>query len=316
MNVRTEAAPADASGVEKGIPWKGEPLAEGTIDLVDLHGLPALVVDVSAVRGVVFLQGAHVAEWTPAGEEPVLWMGPLSHYADGRPLRGGVPVCLPWFGAGADGTHNPIHGWARLRSWDLVSVAAAEDGGVDASLALPASGERPGDPLSEALRVRMDLHLGADLRIGLSLTNVSDRLVEADAALHAYWAAETASATVEGLDAPFLDRVTGIRHDAGHFPRVKGQTIDRLYAFPEHVALRDGARKREVIIVSTDAEQVVAWNPGVEGCVGTDDLGADDWRHFVCLEAVRAGDRAMFLSTGQTGTLTLEAHVEAVATGA
>jgi len=82
-------------------------------------------------RGGNYLHGAHVTKFQPKGQKPVLFMSAKSMFEPGKPIRGGVPICFPWFGARQDGQPGPAHGFARLVEWELVSTEPTNEGGVE-----------------------------------------------------------------------------------------------------------------------------------------------------------------------------------------
>ncbi len=85
----------------------------------DSNGLTRVVVDGDHASGQLYLQGAHCTAWRPAGHEPVLWMSDKSNFALGKPIRGGVPICFPWFGPHSTKADAPAHGTARTTVWNL-----------------------------------------------------------------------------------------------------------------------------------------------------------------------------------------------------
>jgi len=117
-----------------------------------MTALESVVVSTPQAEGEVYLQGAHVARWTPAGQLPVLFMSSRSALAPGKAIRGGVPIVFPWFGARSDGKPGPAHGWARTSLWTLVEGSADR-------LAFELT--------DEGFHVRFEVAMGATLRRGL-----------------------------------------------------------------------------------------------------------------------------------------------------
>src|SRR3954463_10088855 len=94
------------------------------------HGtgdLPRLTITAPAAEGHIYLHGAHVAHFQPRGKPPVLFLSTRSNFADGKPIRGGVPIIFPWFGP-RPSDNSQMHGIVRTRAWEVVEVKRAGDG--------------------------------------------------------------------------------------------------------------------------------------------------------------------------------------------
>ena len=89
---------------------------------------PVYVIQHPVATARVALHGAHVMEWAPAGRESVLYMSPQAVIQAGKPIRGGIPVCWPWFGADPEDASKPMHGFARIRFWQLAEATASATG--------------------------------------------------------------------------------------------------------------------------------------------------------------------------------------------
>ncbi|MCU1445341.1 MAG: D-hexose-6-phosphate mutarotase [Cryobacterium sp.] len=129
-------------------------------------GLPVVRVDGAAGAAEVYLQGAHVTGYAPAGQPPVLWMSAFSEYAAGRPLRGGVPLCFPWFGPLAEDPTLPAHGFARLADWQL---AEAHECGDDIVLVFRLTDTEQTRSSAWPHRFEADYTVTVGARLGLSL---------------------------------------------------------------------------------------------------------------------------------------------------
>src|SRR5258707_15637733 len=99
-------------------------------------GLLRAVISTPAAEADLYLQGAHLAHWTPRGQRPVLFVSPKSLFAAGKAIRGGVPIIFPWFGSRGDGKRGPAHGFARTSEWTVESARLLEDARVEVTLAL------------------------------------------------------------------------------------------------------------------------------------------------------------------------------------
>jgi glucose-6-phosphate 1-epimerase len=221
-----------------------------------------------AVR--VAMQGAHVTHWQPRGGEPVLFMSPRSVFASGRAIRGGVPICFPWFAARADAPAAPAHGFARIRDWRLAERTPAS---LAFSLETDAETRRlwPHD-----FHLRLEVVVSGSLDLTLEVTNTSASPFTFEAALHTYLrVGDVGVIGITGLErAPYVDKTDG---DA------KKEADDAPIRFA-------GGQAR---LATT-----VIWNPGPARAATLADLGPEAWRTMVCVETANAGDDRVRLPAG------------------
>lgn len=261
-------------------------------------GLPALAVTTPRCTGEVYLQGAHVTAWQPAGQAPVLWMSEASAFSPGQPLRGGVPVCAPWFGAGRDGDKAPAHGWFRLVEWQLT---AAEDTDGTVRLTFHLDGAAVGHPGISADYV---VGLGDELTLELTISTEQPLLLEQ--AVHTYLAVgDIRRAIVQGLDgAAYVDKAPGGVADNTQDGDVTftGET-DRVYDHTGTATVVDPALGRRITMAKDGSANTVVWNPWVAKSAAMPDFGDDEWPSMMCLEAANALDGAVDLAAGSSHTL-------------
>lgn len=230
--------------------------------------------------------GAQVVAWRHRGRD-MLWC--TKTRLDDKPLRGGIPVCWPWFGAHPHDREKPMHGIARTSGWE---IASAEAHAVTLRL-------RHG-----ALDARVDVTLTDTLRVSLTTRNEGLAAVVLTAALHTYLAVDDiAGVRVTGLDgAGYLDKV-----DAGARKIQRGDVsvvteTDRIYA-AGRATLHDGTRTVDVDGAGTSGSLVV-WNPWIDKSAQLADTAPDDYRRMLCLETAWAADDARVLAPGASATLT------------
>ncbi len=269
-------------------------------------GLPMLRVATAACTGEVYLQGAHVAAWTPAGAEPVIWMSGGSRFVAGEPIRGGIPVCFPWFGPGLSGDQAPGHGFARLTPWDLIDATDADDAvtltfkltGTDAT-GLPGADDYPTD-----LTVTYDVTLGSRLELKFTVTAGAQPVV-VEEALHSYLAVgDIRTVRIEGLDgAPYLDKVAQETRTQAGDVTFSAET-DRVYASTATVSVHDDVLHRVITIEKSGSASTVIWNPWAEKAASMPDYLDDEWPGMVCVETANALDDALHLEPAEVHTLT------------
>jgi D-hexose-6-phosphate mutarotase len=276
--------------------------------------LPRLVIKTGLAEATVYFQGAHVAAWRPAvASEPVLWMSDATYFELGKPLRGGVPICFPWFGAHASDAKAPGHGFARLRDWNLIEAKEATDGTV--TLALELASDKALTPLwPHAFRAVHRITIGGTLTMALEVTNPGPDAFTFEEALHTYFAVrDVRNVTVTGLErTDYLDKVTGFdRKTQGSDPiRFTGET-DRVYLNTTATCVIDdpGARRR-IAVRKSGSEATVVWNPWIAKARAMPDFGDDEWTEMVCVETCNVNIHARTLAPGASHTMTAIIEVE------
>jgi len=246
--------------------------------------LDVIVVDHPKVKASVALQGAHLLSWKPQGEEEVLWLSANTPFKHGVALRGGVPICWPWFGPGAQ-QGLPAHGFARNLPWTL-KAHNEDDNGVVLTFELHSSDE------SRKLWAH-DFTLLARFKLGKTceIELEAHGEFETYSALHTYFNVGDISAVkVSGLGDRFIDKVNDAKEDVltdgvQTFP----DRTDRVYLNPEACSvIHDGALNRAIEVVHHHHFNVVGWNPGPALSASMGDMPDDGYKTFVCVESACA----------------------------
>jgi glucose-6-phosphate 1-epimerase len=257
--------------------------------------------------GRMFFQGAHIVDWTPIGTKPVLWLRSPDQSAGIEPIRGGIPICLPWFGRRA----TPRHGIARMLPWQLTKVDQNPEH-VTLTFDLhyqPTATSAPAWP--HPFSARFQATFSQLLSLTLQVTHLGDRPALYEPALHPYFqVGDVNRVRISGLDgAPFIDHGTSPGTSTEPELAFDGQLIDRVYACSSAITIHDDANGREIILRSPDARSRIIWNPGSEGSNSLPDLADDDWRSFLCVEPGNVHDNAITLDAGQQHSFTSEIQV-------
>jgi D-hexose-6-phosphate mutarotase len=281
-------------------------------------GLEALSIDRESAKGALYLQGATVTAWQPKDQAPVLWVSAKSLYQVDKAIRGGIPICFPWFGPKADQPSAPQHGFARSRPWMLQSVADdPKDRSVTVTLVLAADRETralwPHD-----FRARYAVRMGQKLEIALTVENTGESPFRFEEALHTYLAvADVRGARVEGLeDTRYFDKVdNGKEKRMG--PReaitVGGET-DRVYVGTSSATeLIDPGMNRRISIQKDGSRTTVVWNPWIDKARAMKDFGDDEWKEMICVETANSGPDAIDLEPGGSHTIRALYAVNALA---
>ncbi|QJW55347.1 Putative glucose-6-phosphate 1-epimerase [Serratia plymuthica] len=244
-----------------------------------LEELPVVVVSHPKVRAAVALQGAHLLAWQPAGDKPVIWLSNNTPFKKGSAIRGGVPICWPWFGPAA----QPSHGFARNQPWNL-TAHDEDDNGVILTFTLK-DNEQTRKLWPHAFTLIARFKLGEECEIELE----SHGDYQATAALHTYFQiGDIEQVKVAGLGEPYIDKVAGgaEARQTGDLAFI-GQT-DRVYTQPDAFSLiKDPSLQRTIEVHHHHMSDVIAWNPGVELSCSMADMANDGYKTMVCVETGR-----------------------------
>ena len=274
--------------------------------------LEALSIQYPRFSARLFLQGAHLTHYAPSGQENWLWVSPEAQYRQGRAIRGGVPVCWPWFG---DPARNPqavshqistpaAHGFARHQLWTLATVEETDDQ-VHVVLTLDASHGYEGQWSGQARAQAAFTFTSESCQIELMTENVGAEPLALSQALHTYLPVkDIATAAVHGLEgAAYLDTLDGWqRKQQQGAVRFVGET-DRIYLQHGRLQLATGDRRR--VLLGEGSGSAIVWNPGPEKAARLSDFGAEDWRRMVCIETANAADDCVTLPPGGQTRLAL-----------
>lgn len=276
-------------------------------------GLSFLVIDTPLCRARLTPYGGQLCEWTPRGETaPILFLSPRSAFAAGKAIRGGVPICFPWFGNHPRDTTKPAHGFARTRTWQVVGIERAASDEVVVELRLSSDDEtRALWDVDFAATLR--LRLGASLSMRFDVANQGDAALEYEIALHSYFmVGDAESARVRGLEgARFIDKVDGMqRKTQPDEPVVLHGETDRVFVETAASCLvEDPVLRRVIRIDKSDSLATVVWNPGQAKAEKMADIG-DSWRGFVCVETANCGPHAVRLAPGSRQSVEARIAVE------
>lgn len=231
----------------------------------------------------ISLYGGQVLTWQPKNEKPVLWLSDNAIFKEGKAIRGGVPICWPWFGPHVKDLTSPNHGFARTQYWQLEDVCVEEQQ-VKIILTLTGENEHPLWP--HAFVLKQEIVFGAEFTQTLFIQNLSDETVKYTGALHSYFSVgDPEKVQVPALSPfPFDDKITGDLDVTSELENCKG-SIDRIYYSNAPMELVDNAWQRKISLKTEYFGQWVLWNPGKEIASNMPDIHENGENSFVCLEA-------------------------------
>ena len=268
-------------------------------------GLPKINVKSDWATAEVYLHGAHVTDFQKNGEPPLLFMSGKSQFADGKPIRGGVPVIYPWFGP-REGL--PAHGTARTVEWELMGTSAEPAGTVTLRFRLPDAGG--------AGNVEFVVTVADRLAMELVVINTSLQPLTFESCLHTYFSigdVNTVSVTgLKGID--YLDKVAGgaRKHEDTDAIRIASE-VDRVYLnTPGTTVIHDPTLRRTITVEKGGSNSTVVWNPWINKSRAMPDFGDEEYERMICVESGNVADGRLTLVPGGTSVLTVVLGSQAV----
>lgn len=257
-------------------------------------GFPCVRISNRHADALVSLYGGQVLSFQPKGAEELLFVSDKAYYAAGKAIKGGIPVCWPWFGPDPEGKDRPAHGFVRNRLWEVWETRANADGSTTVVLGLVSSPETQAI-WPHSFRLALEITVGKTLQLALVTHNTGDAPFNITQALHTYFAVGAIADTrVTGLAGThYIDKAAG----AGGVVKPQdgavtiNAEVDRIYLdAPAQLTVEDEAGKRTIRIASQGNKTTVVWNPWAKIAAEMGDLQDDDYLHFVCVETTNAAD--------------------------
>lgn len=266
-------------------------------------GLPVAQITTPMATASVAVQGAQVLSWQPAGTAPVVWTSRVAVHQPGKGVRGGAPVCWPWFGAQSDG--RPAHGFVRTRLWQVRSTSRTADGSVLLVLGMT-DDEQTRALWPHAFDLELQVLVGQTLTMSLITRNTGAEAFVITQGLHTYFQVGDITQTrVLGLEnTRYLDKVTGGEAVQSGAVSFVGE-MDRIYVdTTADTVIDDVANDRQIRIAKAGSASTVVWNPWSEKEKGFADMAAGEYRDMLCVETTNAGPDVVSVPAGGSHTLT------------
>ena len=251
-------------------------------------GFPFILINNRYANALISVYAAQVLSFQPINEpEDLLFLSPTSHYDEGKAIRGGIPICWPWFGLDPIDLNRPDHGFARNDLWTVVATEITPDHKTNIKLRFQNSLQSK-DYWQHAFTLELDISIGDTLTLELVTHNTSAQLFSITQALHSYFkVGDINQVLVLGLEnTHYLD----ILENGDQKYQLGAVTIttevDRIYTNVNNtLIIDDRSFNRQIVITSTHNKNAVVWNPWSDSATTMPDLANDDYQHFICVEA-------------------------------
>lgn len=263
-------------------------------------GLTKAVINSAAATGEIYLHGAHVTAFAPAGEPQVLWVSRKSNFAADQPIRGGIPICFPWFGPKQGNSSAPGHGLARTKDWEITEAVPSDDGGITVTL------QTVIEDYSLTLQVTFGKQL--TLRLKVTLATGASGPTTFEEAMHTYFSVGgIQSVSITGLEpSEYIDKVDGAQRKPAAATAIKFDgECDRVYLDTTATCqLTESGISRSIIVGKEASQNTVVWNPWIAKSERMPDFGDEEWTGMVCIETANVGDSSVTLQPGESHTMT------------
>lgn len=277
------------------------------------HGFTLVEVNNTHAHACICTYSGQVLSYRPkTEEEDLLFVSDRAYYVEGKAIKGGIPVCWPWFGADPDDLGRSAHGFVRNRQWELTATEHLDDGSTRVVLQIRDSAETR-ELWPHAFELSIHITVGPELRVELVTRNTGDTPFTITQALHTYFRiGDIESVQVLGLDGvSYLDKVDHFTEKTQSGAVTFSGEVDRIYNdAPEELSIADSAMGRRIRIRAEGSRTAVVWNPWAAIARSMADLDEEEYRRFVCVETANAGNESIEIPAGSEYRLAAVYSVE------
>jgi glucose-6-phosphate 1-epimerase len=276
---------------------------EGEVGFAELEeNMVFITVSNKYADADICLYGAQITNFRPHKAMEILWMSPESNFQEGKPIRGGIPVCFPWFGPHKTDSAKPQHGFARLMHWNVFETATLPSGETMIRLQLCSSAETK-TYWNYDFCAEMTFVVGKTLNANLKVTNTSSTPFEYTCALHSYYSVSSIEEiAIEGLQNTGYYNQLEPGDYVQESPELKIKKAETRHYYDTEATciIDDPFFGRRIRVAKSGSKVTTVWNPGEETCSNIDDMADDAFHAFVCIEAVNAFNDVIKLAPGES----------------
>jgi len=287
---------------------------EDELEFVEIeHGFTYIEINNARAHATLSTYSGQVLSYRPKGQpHDLLFVSDKAYYEDGKAIKGGIPVCWPWFGPDPDGKGRPAHGFVRNRQWQVSASESLADGSTKVIMSLTESDETRGI-WPHPFRLSIEITVGDSLRVELVTHNSGAENVTISQALHTYFqVGDISKVSVLGLEgAEYIDKVDDSTRKIQTGAVTIDAEVDRIYTgVTGELVIDDASLGRKIHITSTGCSTAVVWNPWAETAASMADLDDDDYRKMICVETANAGPETVEIAAGGYYRLQAEYTIE------
>ncbi|MEE9345113.1 MAG: D-hexose-6-phosphate mutarotase [Methylococcales bacterium] len=279
------------------------------------NGFVLIEIENNFAQATISTYGGQVLSFKPVKEsDDLLFVSKLARFEPGKAIRGGIPICWPWFGPDPQSNDGPAHGLVRTRQWKICHAALASDGAIKVILSIHDSAETR-KIWSHSFELSIIITIRESLTMELITRNTASTPFTVTQALHAYFKIEDCQRVqISGLEnTTYLDKTDAGKQKSQHGPVTISQEVDRIYTSARSdLVLEDAALSRNIRIHSKNSQTTIVWNPWKKKAAAMSDLDDNEFNTMLCLETANAGADSIIVSGNSE--YSLEAQYQIVRT--
>jgi len=283
---------------------------DGELQFIEIeHGFVYAEINNARAHATVSTYSGQLLSYRPKDrQEDLLFVSDKAYYEAGKAIKGGIPVCWPWFGADPENRGRPAHGFVRNRQWQVSGSESLADGSTKIILSIT-DNEATRALWPHPFRLDIEITVGDTLRVELVTHNTGNDSITISQALHSYFrVGDITRVSVLGLDGiNYIDKANDSARKTQAGPLTISAEVDRIYTDTSgDLTIDDASLERKIAIASSGCSTAVVWNPWVEIAASMADLDDDDYLQMLCVETANAGPETVTITAGDCYRLTAE----------
>lgn len=276
-------------------------------------GFPFIEIENTMAKALISLYGGQVLSFQPHAEaEDLMFLSEKAYYQEGKAIKGGIPLCWPWFGADPEDLGRSSHGFARNSLWTVLGTANTSGKETIVRLKLEDTAETR-KIWSHSFNLTLEITVGDKLTVELVTRNTGEQPFTITQAFHTYFqVGDINQVEVLGLEnTQYLDKVANFQEKTQTGVITIAEEVDRIYTnVPKKLVIKDASFDRRIIITSQGNKTAVVWNPWVDISRKSGDLEDEDYQKFICVETVNAADDIVRVSPQSESRLLVNYTIE------
>ena len=283
---------------------------DGELQFIEIeHGFIYAEINNARAHATVSTYAGQLLSYRPKDQqEDLLFVSDKAYYEDGKAIRGGIPICWPWFGPDPEKRGRPAHGFVRNQQWQVSGSESLADGSTKIILSIT-DNQATRTLWPHPFRLDIEITVGDTLKVELLTYNTGNDSITISQALHTYFrVGEIGKVSVLGLDGiNYLDKTSDFDQKTQIGPIAISGEVDRIYTdVSGDLTIDDTSLKRQIAIASSGCSTTVVWNPWVEIAASMADLDGDDFLRMLCVETANVGPETVTIAAGDSYRLTAE----------